>query len=136
MVGSVARLAGQLVHVRAPSRGVDSHNGGRVDVYHAVFPLVRWLVYDVGLAVGADLGLDAVLLLEKHAALHCSAALVILDVVHLTSYACRSTISSNLSLCISIHLPSLQNPFLVRVPWQTLSPADDIRRTLREHLTV
>lgn len=78
------------------------------------FSLVGSLMCDVGLAGGSDLGLDALPLLEKraahleaaaargHAALHHSAALVILHVSHPTSYACHSTISTSLSPYISI----------------------------------
>ena len=95
VVGSVTWLAGELVHVGGPAGLADGGDVERVDgLDDAALPLLGRGVDDVRLGVGSDLGLDALLLLEEHAAhlevahagqhgaLHYSAAFVVLDVPH------------------------------------------------------
>ena len=97
VVGPVAGLARQLVHVWGPPGGLDGGDGQGVDGPRddaGLGPLPRRLVDDVGGGEGADLGLDGFLLLEEHAgglqvadlgdqaALHDGAAFVVFDVAH------------------------------------------------------
>lgn len=95
VVGPVARLARQLVHVRRPAGGLDGGDAHWVDGPKVAGPplLGRGVDY-VGFAEGTDLSRDGFLLLEEHAAgfevadarhhgaLHDGAAFVILDVAH------------------------------------------------------
>lgn len=64
VVGPVAGLAGELVHVGRPARGADGGDLERVNLAEAALPLPRRRVHVVRLGVGADLGLDAFLLLK------------------------------------------------------------------------
>lgn len=94
VVGAVAGLAGELVHVGGPARGADGGYIEGVDLFDAVLPLLWWCVDEVRLGVGTNLGLDTFLLLKKHTALlkvphtiqhgalHDGAPFVILDIPH------------------------------------------------------
>lgn len=94
VVRSVARLAGELIHVRRPARSLDRRDSHGIDLADAVLPLLRWSVDDVALAECADLGKNGFFLLEEHTTgfeipnlrdhgtLHDCAAFIILDVPH------------------------------------------------------
>lgn len=94
VVGPVARLAGQLVHVGGPARGLDGGDGHGVDRAGAILPFFGRGVHDVAFGEGANLGLHGFFLLEQHAAdfeiadardhgaLHDGAAFVVFDVAH------------------------------------------------------
>lgn len=94
VVGPVAGLARELVHVGRPARRADRRDRERVDLAHAVLPLLGRLVDLVALAEGADLGVHGFLLLQQHAThfeipnarehrtLHDGAAFVVLDITH------------------------------------------------------
>ncbi len=94
VIRSVARLAGELIHVRRPARSLDGGDGHGLDLADAVLPLFRRIVDDVALAECADLGKNGFFLLEEHTTgfeianlwdhgtLHNRAALIVLDVTH------------------------------------------------------
>ena len=95
VVGAVAGLAREFVHVRGPARGFDGGNAHGVDFVGAEFvPFFGRGVDDVGFGEGADLGGDGFFLFEQHSAyfevadagdhgaLHDGAALVVFDVAH------------------------------------------------------
>lgn len=94
VIGPVARLAGQLVHVGGPAGGFDGGDGHRIDFAGAVLPFFGRGVHDVAFGEGADFGLHGFFLLEQHAAdfeiadardhgaLHDGAAFVVFDVAH------------------------------------------------------
>lgn len=94
VVGSVARLAGQFVHVWGPAGSLDGRDAHWVDLIRPVSPLFGWGVYDMGLAKGAYLGCYRLFLLEEHSAgfeiadtgyhgaLHDGSAFVVFDISH------------------------------------------------------
>ena len=94
VVGSMARLPGQLIHIWGPPGSFDGRHGHRIDFTWTVLPLLRRSVHDVALTKGTNLGSNSLLLLQEHAAglkvsnlghhgaLHYGAALVVFDVAH------------------------------------------------------
>lgn len=64
VVGTVAGLACQFVHVGRPARLADGFDGQRVDRCDAVLPLLGRLVHYVRFGEGPDLSVDALLLLQ------------------------------------------------------------------------
>lgn len=98
VVGSVARLAGELVHIRGPARSLYRRDVHGIDLADAGLPFFGRSVDDVALAECADLGENGFFLLEKHTAsfeiadlgdhgaLHDCAALIVFDVPHPTRF--------------------------------------------------
>lgn len=94
VVGSVTRLASELVHIWRPTGCFDRRDSHRIDLADAIFPLLGRSMDNVAFAERADLGQDGLFLLEEHAsgfevanlgdhgALHDCAAFVVFDVAH------------------------------------------------------
>lgn len=94
VIGAVARLAGEFVHVWGPTGGLDGGDGHGVDFAGAGFPFFGGGVHDVAFGEGADFGLHGFFLLEEHSAdfeipdardhgaLHDGAAFVVFNIAH------------------------------------------------------
>ena len=105
VVGPVAGLARELVHVRRPAGLLDGGDAHGIDLAGTVgFPFFGRLVHDVALAERADFGVHGFLLFQQHAAdfevadlgqhgaLHDGAAFVILDVAHPARFLQRNVL--------------------------------------------
>lgn len=94
VVGAVAGLSGELVHVRGPAGEFYRGDGHWIYSTDARFPFFGWWVDDVAFAERADLGENSFFLFEEHpsgfevadfgdhSTLHDGTAFVILDIAH------------------------------------------------------
>ena len=114
VVGPMAGLTREFVHVRGPAGGFDGGDGHWVDFtggstgWSCCCPGSGGRMHDVRFGKGADLGHDGFFLLEKHAtgfevadfghhgALHDGAAFVVFDIAHPPRFVQRDVFGETL----------------------------------------